>query len=766
MATFDYQGALDAGYSDQEITDYLKNKGKESYELPKESDTFTQKIGKNTRNFFGNLFNPSGQPTIINKPEPEKPRKTADNFDYQGALDAGYSEEEIDEFLEARKPKRSYLEQAGRLGSQVALGAAEGALLPYEIAVTPLASKDAQNIAYREILGDDLEDLMTKKAAGRWDEKDQAQYESISRQLQDPEESGKFAQTADLGVRSLTEKLTGVDLKPEGFAEKAANWMGFLKDPSKLANLKKTGLSPYNLVKSIAPSGSDVLRGLGAGTALQIAENGDYGPIGTMGAAIVGDLLGGGTAATLKGTKNLVLRPKETLANIASKFTPKDKLKLQKNIINEFREAGIQADLGTITDSNVIKMTQSRLAQSGLSGKAYEDLMKQTTRQIESDYKNIADQLGELKYSSNFDAGLAAKEGMKSIREADLAASRRLYKEADSVLKEGAKVNTKSILSSIAMLEKNLTPGMIKSTEQSKVLDVIKNLKTDLVGKPGDFSAKVKALMNNKIALNDIINYEVQGGAKQLLKNIVGEIDRAIISHGKENPVFGKTYVNANKKFSDHAKTFRSRDMLNLLKDGDPAQLLNKMNTVNGIKNIEKVLSKSPEGKQIFNNLKRFKLDQTVGNNLIDSTTQQAKLGTFSKLLEKGKNSEVIKEILGPSAFKRLERLQRNSGRLADAVQKYYNASKTMASATDAAIVVQGMNSVGHLLMGNPWPFVKVSGGVIGGRAFNNLLSNPEFLKLVEEAILASETSSKEQMVNAFEKLRPYILQSLEKSGE
>ena len=276
----------------------------------------------------------------------------------------------------------------------------------------------------------------------------------------------------------------------------------------------------------------------------------------------------------------------------------------------------------------------------------------------------------------------------------------------------------------------------------------------------------VKDLINDKLALNDIINYEVQGGAKQLLKKVVAELDRAIISHGKENPGFAKNYIGANKKFSEHAKTFRNKNVDQILRSQNPEQLMHRMNSISGIRSIDKILNKSQEGKELFENLKRQKLDNVIGNNLVDSTTKQLKLGTFSKLLEKGSNRDVIKEILDPQAFKRLERLQKNAGRLADSIQKFYNASKSASTAVDSAIIVKGMSDFASILSGNPWPLIKTGSGVLFSRKMTNLLADSEFLKLVEDAVLTSQKGTDKQIIDAFEKLRPYFVESIDKFNE
>ncbi len=760
---FDYAGAREAGYSDEEIKEFLGS-------LPSYKSTNTgsawQNILNNASNFFGNL----GNPTAKEKEQEPSPEdlierhllKNLPNFDVKGALDAGYDPDEINAFLNENQPKRSNLEKGGRIAGQFALGLAENAALPYEIGVAPLSSKEAQNIPYREDVGSEIEDLMAQKASGQWSPQDEKFLQHLQEQIQDPRKSMENAQTLNVGIRDLAEKATGIDLHPEGVLEKAAQFSAYLKNPSKLAGVFKTGVKFPDIVKAFAPTGKEALRGLGAGAGLEAAEQGNFGPIGTLASTVVGDVIGHGVGAGLSGAKKLLTQPKKTLAEVAAIFTPKDKRKLQQNIIEDFRRAGIQADLGTITDSNLIKWTQSRLAQSGLAGKALDNFRHEVTDQIKTQYRELAEGLGNARFANSFEAGEVLKDNLKRIRDADLAEARGLYTNANKSLRENAQVNTSKLGKLVLNLEKELKPGQIKSGEQQAVLNALEKLKRDIFDSEGNLIyGNVKDLMNNKIALNDIIDYEVQGGAKQLLKGIVSELDRTIISHGKENPTFAKNYVMANKKFADHAKTFRNKDINLLLRTQDPSQIMGRMNSLNGIRNLNKILSKTQEGRELFKDLTRLKLDEVIGNNLVDSTTQQVKLGTFSKLLQKGKNREIIKEILSVDAFKRLEKLQKNAGRLADAADKFYNASKSGVVAADAAVIAKGMSDIAHLLYGNPWPLMKTSGGILGARKLSQLLSDSEFLKLTEEAILVAEKGNNKEMINAFEKLRPYVLQAI-----
>src|SRR6188768_1349226 len=104
---FDYEGALNAGYSDDEIMGHLAES------------------------------NPK--------------------FDIQGAREAGYSPQEINQHLStSSKPKRGALEKGARIAGQFALGAAENAMLPYELAVAPLGGKQGMTGEARQRIGQDL----------------------------------------------------------------------------------------------------------------------------------------------------------------------------------------------------------------------------------------------------------------------------------------------------------------------------------------------------------------------------------------------------------------------------------------------------------------------------------------------------------------------------------------------------------------------------------------------------------------------------------
>jgi hypothetical protein len=694
---FDYQGAREAGVSEDEISSFLSEK------YPK--------------------------------------------YDRESAKQNGLSDEEINQYLSTYKPEKSKLEKGARIAGQYALGLAEGSApgLAYDIATSPLGSQKAQMGAYRETIMDDLERLREQKEMGIWDEQDEGLYNHLQAQLENPELAEPFVQTADISIRRLAEKATGQDLHPEGVLEKGAHWIGMIKHPKNVKKLGSFGTTPKEVIKNILPTGKEISRGLTAGTALQIAEQGGLGPLGTMAAAIVGDVAGAGAAGLAKAA----VQPKKTLFNILNKLG-NTKSAIKEDLKSAARETEFTKDLGTITDNNIVKMIQARLTASGLFGEELQKLRKTMTSEIVAEYENVLRELGEATQQSSHELGQIAQGSIKELRDLDLKHARNLYASAEQSLKEGAKVNVSRLEEAYRNLINKLKPGAIKSTEQAKVLEILEKFSKDIYDSNGKLKESlVKDLINDKIALNDIINYEVQGGTKQLLKSLVGEIDRAIISHGKENATFAKNYVAANKKFSEHAKTFRTKGIDKVLKEGDPAKLMNKMDTIQGIREMKGILGRTPVGKQTFNQMARRKIDNMLGNNMKDGISEQLKSGKFFNLMQNPKNREILKELLSPQAYKRLINLQKHVGKLAESAQKFFNASGTAHASHDMQAMAGAMSGVYGLLTGNPFLWVPGAGYLGGAQIISKLLGNQEFLKIIESGVKAAEKNNKTYMQHA-----------------
>ena len=534
--------------------------------------------------------------------------------------------------------------------------------------------------------------------------------------------------------------------KPEGFLEKGTEKLGRFYGEGVVLGAAKTVKGVVSLV------------GMAAG--MQYAEDAGFGPIGQLTLGVLGSMVPSGAKAAFSGIKNL--KPsREKLAAGAAKLTNKDKLDVQKKIIENAREQGVTLDLGTMTDNNLTKSLQSFLSQSSLTGPRMDKLKSSISDQVVNQYKKITDEIGSYQFASKNEAAAATQSMLRSVRDRDYATIKSYYSDSVGKLPENASVYSGDIADYIQKIEKELTPGSLKSGEQTKTLSVLEELKKDVLSPAGTpKAASIKSLINNKIALNEILDFEAQGGQTKLLRPLVKKIDETIINQtSRTDPKFAKNYETANKKFASHAKKFRNETIGKALQKEDPTLLLNKMGTPHGVKKIKEALSTLPEGEQFFNDLSRFKVDELIFNNMVDGITGQVKHGQFSNLLKKKENRDLLLEMIGKPQLSRLENLMKNSANIAESSAKFFNASQSGVAVKDfvlASIILSGVTKV---FSGNVWPLARSLGVLFGGKAVSKLISDPKFLTAVEDAILASKTGETQIMQAAARKLKEIAMQ-------
>ena len=396
------QFALDAGYSQEEIDEYFASEQEKINSTQPEN--ILQKY--NSDSFLG----PDDISTKVEFLEDHPFYKDKIAF----ARENNYSEDQIQEYLDTdvpEKKERGLLEKAARLPMQTGLASIQSKVLPWEFGTASLAQPQAQSAEYRHQLAEDIQHLRWLDSLGIADEKDKELLESFENQFRDIRQTAPFVKTADLSVPGIFQSVTGIDTHPEGYLETAAQWLGFLKDPVKGfqegKNLIQGTTSLKEISKNLIP-GTKALRAATAAGAIEAAEQGGYGPIGTMTAAIVGDLVGGqipkvGQAAskTGKAVAKTVKNPKESVAKLVAKTSKGADKELISELSKDAKELGIPLDAGTLTGSNLVKTIQTKAAQSGIVGESLDNFRKDMSSQIKEAYTSIADEIGEIKFETS-----------------------------------------------------------------------------------------------------------------------------------------------------------------------------------------------------------------------------------------------------------------------------------------------------------------------------------------------------------------------------
>lgn len=860
------------------------------------------------------------------------------------------------------KPERTIAEKGARIGAQYGLGRLGGTPsgIAYDLAVAPLASKEAQTVNYRENLFQDIERLQEQKQTGVWDNQDQELYDNLVEQAKDTSKSDEFIKTSDVSIRGLAEKATGLDLQPEGIWEKAANWAGFIKNPKNIKNLKDIGTNPKEIAKAILPYPTEVLRGVGAGTAMQMAEDGQWGPIGHLGAAIVGDIVGHGPKAALHVAKN----PKQVAAQTFNLLTMNNTKRLAaQQLIEDFTKSGLQVDAGTLTGSPLVQMMQARLSQSGLTGDALVNFRKELSAQITREYESTIADLGELTFENNHQASEAIKKALKveevnlntqtgtlsqqakEARERTSLAGRVAVQErpdyqqnllntiaeeptansyqggenlktaAEDIktpIKEEFNQRWTALNEELAGVEAGPQAQLVNQLEnfvnehqgslllgesaaEARVLQTADRLLQQLRPEGGLRGVSLDELIKTRRTLADVANWEMStSDFTSAYKRLVGDVNAAIERAIGDNPELRNTYLNLNADYEAFKNTFEDKNLRNLfnpknhnynsiykefvnnpdklraledifhttprgeqlvnqikrdyaqevmnkpnltardiadlqqvlgpefdgpildfvrdrqaaiehplprvanqprlgvdveapqtkaskplkgrnisetgteraksgvrkklseaLEGKKPDEVMAEMNTVDGIRKLRRALETTKEGKELFKELSRFKLSELIDSKMKDAVSEQVKLGKFSKLLETKKTKDIVRELLTPEAYKRLELLQMNSGRLAQSAAKFFNASQSGTTITDVGLIGAAASGI---MLGNPFMAVPALLKIGGSYTLANLISDPIFLKELERAIM---TNNNKKFQSVMKSMQPRVQRAL-----
>jgi hypothetical protein len=349
------------------------------------------------------------------------------NFNMEAALKEGYSLQEINQYLSGadnvsqNQRIRTPVETASRLIGQGAIGAIQGMAYPYDIAamITRKGGRLTAPQEYRQNLFADIERLQEQKNAGiPLDKTDQELYDKTMDLIKNPhkmrEHLPSSASYPHFDVGSLIEsagKQFGEDLRPQDAAELGFRWFGLIKG-SNPEQMTKAITDP-SMAKAIAtklfPTATQAARSASVAAGLTAAGALHFGPIGALATASIMDTLPSGMKGIALAARHPIVTAKKAMAEIATIPTKiaqnREKVQLQQELIQKFRDAGIQPDIGTITGSPLIQGVQNVLAQSPLVGTALEEYKTSLLNSITEKYREIADTLGEAKYANRIQVG-------------------------------------------------------------------------------------------------------------------------------------------------------------------------------------------------------------------------------------------------------------------------------------------------------------------------------------------------------------------------
>lgn len=582
-------------------------------------------------------------------------------------------------------------------------------------------------------------------------------------------------------VERAADFVTGGLFEPKTAIERGARTTGEFVGGSLLpTGAAGEGASVLSRLLKV-PRAKELTGTIGAGVGTSLAEEGDLGLLGTLVAGGAGLAAGRGLANAGSVGKTAVTRGTQGVAARALGGT------IDGEVLKSARELGIKLTPGALLDSRAAGFIEAKLAQSGLTGEKLNIRRKEVADSLAKAFKRDAEELSSKTFQNTNEALNEVQQGLKSSREFELKPIRQLYQTSKNAVPQGEKIFVPGLAEEVVKLRKELGNTLLKdqATDASKTRNVLEKLEKQLFetqkpsivldakgnpvnpgGKKVQKAISVDDLVGTNVDLNDLINFEVQGGTQQLLKRIKGLVSEELSNYGKVNRKFGKSYSRANKEFADFAKTFRkNKDINRLILAENPGQIAGIGNNISSIQQLERALvnlpsSKGvPSGKDLFDKFKRFKLEEVLVNKVIDPITGNVSLKKQSTILNNPNSKALIKEIVGKENFERMQKLSKLSSKLDSKLTKFINGSNSATSIFDAGLSF----SIGKdVMMGvatlNPVLAMKGVGKFIAPRLLGNLWADPAF---IDEIIFMANQPVDKSFARSFAKASTRIAEEV-----
>lgn len=361
---------------------------------------------------------------------------------------------------------------------------------------------------------------------------------------------------------------------------------------------------------------------------------------------------------------------------------------LKNDVLQAAAEEGITLNPSAITNNRTLQFIESRVAQSGLSGKSYDDLVKHVDDSYVDAYTRNLDEISKQKYLNPTEAGTSVQTALDKQRSLAQAGVREKY---DNVIAQYGS-NPVSPEKTVAFIDKSLeklSKSASHSDSKKVVINKLNETKASLLAKQPD----IETLINTKTDLNDIINYETQGGVKQYLKGVIGSISDDLKGYGIKDLGFQKSFGDAENAAKVNAKTFRNKLVDSMMKNQRPEDVLGMINRPSDVAKVDLALGNSIKMQKVSQAVKRMKLEQILGDSLGEAQYGKA----VSKLSANNKYNSLIKALAG-DRYANLENLRTVASGISDG-KKFFNFSKSGNVAQDVSLI---MSSVVGTFTGNP----------------------------------------------------------------
>lgn len=431
--------------------------------------------------------------------------------------------------------------------------------------------------------------------------------------------------------------------------------------------LKGTGQFFGNAIAPIAPLPSkfEALGALGGGLLMATGEEAGMSPLGQLGLAIGGSIatqgLAKGIVRTPRAITSAIRNPKKALATALnfpfSPFRVKPD-QIRKAIIDSAKKEGIDLPLSAVIDNSTLRLMETQLVESGLTGEVLENARKKMANQFVTSFKENLESISDMAFQTRADAGEFLSRSLNQAEKKAKAVYDNLYEIGLNRIPDNATVIPKKLAKTVNNAITRLSDTPRASEGEKKTLQILRDIRRDLFD--GDIlrPMRVKRLYNFKRSLNDTVDFDVQGTSQQFLKKLIGDVKEELQLYERQNPLAVSKLKEADRVFADYAETYRNNDIKNAIFSQNPEQVANFGNSISKYRKVERALRNDPEALNAF---RRNQLEFLLTDKFISPNDQTARFRPASTIFNNTQKKALIKEIATPDEVKRIQSSTKNA---------------------------------------------------------------------------------------------------------
>lgn len=528
------------------------------------------------------------------------------------------------------------------------------------------------------------------------------------------------------GLDDFTRGATEADTRGGRVLEKAAEFAGGFLGFGGLARAGKGGLN-------LGQAALEIASGAAGGAAQQQLQEEGFGPTGQFLGSLVSSLAPAGAAKLSKiglGAGEIALgRGKGVTKFVKPKQIQQDTIKLAK-------ELNVQVPASSLIDNDVIKAVETKLAQSGLSGKALEEAREAFQAGMIRNINDTVESVAKVAPESAFEAGANLQTNIVEARDILKASSDELYQTARSAEDASVKLAPSKTGKDVRKTLKELQKTKIPNADEQSTINILSRLESELFDEAGNLkNLSVSELQSTHQSLNGLINFEVQGTPKKLLLGVKDAIEKDLLAHSSKAPKSIGAWKAAREEFQQLAKKFRNKQINKAIFEQDPEKLAKLGGSVGELKQLEFALSElGDQGKAALQEFKRYKLEQLFTNQIVDPVTGQFKIGKSASILSNPKNAALLRELVGAEQFKKLRKMATLSKQVSQASNKFLNASQSAVASFDAIAGISIVKDLfGGLISLNPVQMAMGGFKGLSPRVMSRALADPKIVTELEK---------------------------------